>query len=142
MIVDTKIYKYEVPESKFDSGLERFEYLLQWIGTDGGLYQWMFYDFERKTEIDGTVINTKSTQNIGKLFKSAFQTVTLYAEDLNFSEVTAIENMLRSKTLQRVFKDGSINNLAVKSDSISIKQTDSRYTVELEVYEVEKPILK
>jgi len=141
MLVDTKTVEYIRPDSETDPEAEAYEYYLVWINPDGGVYCWLFQDFERKQEIDGEVINTKSAK-ITKLYNHTYQTVTLTGEDLTENEFNAISNILRAKIIRRYYRNGNFDPVAIISDSLNFQKSDFRYNFEFEIMEIEKSILK
>ncbi len=141
MLIDSKIVQYIRPDSETDSDAEAYEYYLVWQAPDGGIYSWLFEDFETRLRIKGTVINTKS-DNITKLYDNASQSVELIAEDLTENEVDVISDILRAKIIRRYFRDSTFQNLAIDTDSFRKQKSDNRYAIELTVIELEKPLLK
>ncbi len=139
-IIASKIVEYRRPESVTNEDAEQWEYFVAWVSPDGGSYCWLFKDFVKRQEIKGEIISTKA--NINKLYKNAFQTVTLIAEDLTLNEADAVADILRAKIIRRYYKDGSYDELAIVTRSYVRRQTGVRYNITLEVAEVEKTILK
>jgi len=140
-LVDTKVCQYIIPESETNPDAELWEYFLMWKAVDGETYCWLFTDFERKTSIDGNVINSKS-QNITKSFEGAERAVTLVAEDLTENQFEIISSITRAKVVIRAFKNGTTENLAVKTSNFIFLKSQFRYNFEIEIAEVELPIMK
>ena len=141
MLIDSKIVEYIRPASETNTDAEAWEYFLIWLSPDGGAYCWMFEDFETKLTIEGSVINTKS-ENITKLFEKANQNVLLIAEDLTENEFDVISDIARALVIRRYFKDGTYTNLAINTNSIRKRKSDMRYNLELEVEQIEKPLMR
>lgn len=141
MLADSKICKYIIPNSDSDSDYEQYEYFLVWISPDGGVYCWLFEDFERTIDIEGTVINTKS-DNITKLFESANQSVRLIAEDITEDELDAISDIIRSLEIRRYYKDFTYDELAIITSQVIKAKSQKRYNFVIEVAEKEKGLMR
>lgn len=140
-LIASKTCKYIRPDSSINSDAEAYEYYLVWIGVDGGVYSWLFEDFNQKLDIDGNVVNSKS-QNITKLYNNAKRSVELIAEDLTENEFDTIAKITRALVVRRYYKDGSFDNLAILTDRIEKPKSQFRYNLELEVREVEDRIMR
>lgn len=140
-LISTKTCKYIRPDSVDDSNAEAYEYLLVWLGVDGGVYCWLFEDFELSKRIRGNVINTKS-ENISKLYKNADRGITLVAEDLEESEFDTISDITRALVVRRYYKDGTYAPLAILTDRIEKPKSQFRYNLEIEVAEIEDTIMR
>lgn len=139
-IIDTKTCELIIPESKTNSAAEAWEYYLVWQGTDGGVYSWLFTDFTEQQNIQGSILNTKST-NITKLFQSSENSVLLIAEDLTENEFDTIRGILRAKIIRRYYKDSTFDNLAIVTSKSKKSKSEFRYSLQLEVLEVESSII-
>lgn len=140
-LIASKTAQYIRPDSVDNSDAETYEYYLVWIGVDGGVYNWLFEDSILKKEIDGDVINSKSS-NISKLYKSASRTVSLVAEDLSENEFDTISDITRALVVRRYYVDGKFDNLAILTDDIEKPKSQFRYNLELEVQEVDDKIMR
>ena len=141
MLVASKICKYIVPESETNSEAEAWEYFLVWVSPDGGVYCWLFEDFQARTKIKGEIINTKS-DNINKLYTNSTQTIRLTAEDLSENEFDTISDITRAKIVRRYFKDKSYQNLAIVTKDFRKQKSDYRYNLDIEVQEIENSLLQ
>jgi len=133
--------KYIRPDSFTNPDAEAYEYYIVWLGVDGGVYCWLFEDFNIKKDIDGQTINPK-TENISKLYQSAGRTIEVIAEDLDESEFDTISNITRALVVRRYFKDGTFSNLAIETNSIEKPKSQFRYNLELEIREIEDKIMR
>ena len=141
MIKASKLCQYIRPDSSTNQDAEKYEYYLVWLGVDGGIYSWLFEDFEEKNKINGEIINTKSN-NITKLFNGTEKIIKLTAEDITENEFDTISNITRAIELRRYFKDGTFNELAIVTDSFNKPKSQFRYNIDIEVMEVESRIMR
>jgi hypothetical protein len=141
MLIASKIIEYKIPESATDTAANDYEFMLQWIGTDGGVYNWLFTDFEINQRVTGNIINEKNG-NISKIFTGAKNSFTLTAEDITQQQFEVLRSMQRSNILRRVYTDGSFDNLAIISDRSSYIKSQRRYKLDIEVAAVESALLK
>ena len=140
-LIASKVCQYIRPDSASDSDAESYEYYLVWLGVDGGVYSWLFEDFNLKKSINGEVVNTKS-ENITKLYQNANQSIELIAEDLTENEYDTICDITRALVVRRYFTDGTFTNLAILTDDIEKPKSQFRYDLKLEVAEVEDKIMR
>jgi hypothetical protein len=140
-LIASKTCKYIRPDSATNPDAEAYEYYLVWIGVDGGVYSWLFEDFNTKTRIRSDIVNTKS-ENISNLFESVTPTIELIAEDLTENEFDVLSDIARAIVGRRYFKDGTFTNLAVDTNRIEKPKSQFRYNLEIEVQEVEKKIMR
>ena len=141
MLIASKLCQYIRPDSSTNTDAQKYEYFLVWLGVDGGIYSWLFEDFEQKSKINGQIINQKSN-NISKLFENAEKTIKLTAEDLTENEFDTISKITRALVVRRYFKDNSFIELAIVTDSFSKPKSQFRYNLELEVMETEDKIMR
>ena len=139
-LISTKIVEYLRPESVTNPDAERWEYFLVWEGTDGGVYCWLFKDFARANEVDGTIINPK--RNINKLHSNAPRFIEVIAEDLTLNEYDTLSDLLRVKVVRRYYKDGTFDRLAVRTSVNERRESGVRYNFPLTLQEIENPLLK
>ncbi len=139
--ITSKIFEFVRPDSSDNNDAELYEYYLVWLGVDGGVYAWLFEDFELKQSVNGQVVNTKS-DNITKLFRNANNSVSLIAEDLNENEFDTISKIVRALVVRRYYKDGTFDNLAIKTEEIIKPKSQFRYNLVLEVEAIEDKIMK
>lgn len=140
-LIASKACQYIRPDSVNNPDAESYEYYLVWLGVDGGVYSWLFEDFNSKQSIDGDVVNSKS-ENITKLFRNANRSIELVAEDLTENEFDTISKITRSLVVRRCHKDGTFDNLAILTDDIEKPKSQFRYNLELEVQEVDDKIMR
>ena len=140
-LIASKTCKYIRPDSATNSDAESYEYYLVWLGVDGGVYSWLFEDFNTKTRIRSEIVNTKS-QNITKLYESATPIIELIAEDLTENEFDTLADITRVLVVRRYFKDGTYTNLAIDTDRIEKPKSQFRYNLEIAVQEIEKKIMR
>jgi hypothetical protein len=139
-LLSTKTCKYIRPDSVDDPNAELYEYFLVWLSPDGGVYCWLFEDFELKKDINSEIINTK--ENITKLYKNANRSVGVVAEDLTENEFDTLSDITRAIVVRRYYKDGTFDRLAIVTDRIIKPKSQFRYNLELEVEEVEDKIMR
>lgn len=139
--ITSKVFEYVRPNSESDPDAEQYEYFLVWLGVDGGVYHWMFEDFVTRQNINGEIVNTKSS-NITKLFLNANNSVQLVAEDLTENEFDSISNIVRALVVRRYFKDGNFENLAIKTVEIEKPKSQFRYNIAIEVEMIESKVMK
>ena len=139
--IDTKTFKYIIPESSTDSTAEQYEYYLVWQAPNGAFYNWLFTDFITKQKIDARIVNSVS-ENINKIYDKANNYTSITAEDITEDELEAIKTILRSKIIRRYYKDGSFVKLAINTDSFNKRKTGHRYNFQIEVKEIDSNILK
>lgn len=140
-LIASRTVKYIRPESVTNIDAEAYEYYLVWLGVDGGVYSWLFEDFNLKKSIGGNIINTKSS-NISKLYQNAERSIELVAEDLTENEFDTLSDIIRALVVRRYFKDLSYQNLAIETDSIEKPKSQFRYNLEIEVAEIEDKIMR
>lgn len=140
-LLSSKTCKYIRPDSLENPDAEAYEYFLVWLGVDGGIYCWLFEDFNLKKDIRGSIVNTKS-ENITKLYQNAGKSIELVAEDLTENEFDVISNITRALVVRRYYKDSTYDNLAIVTDSFEKPKSQFRYNLELEVREVEERIMR
>ena len=140
-LIASKVCQYIIPDSATNSDAESYEYYLVWLGVDGGVYSWLFEDFNLKKSIDGQLINTKS-DNISTLFTNANRSIELVAEDLSENEFDTLSNITRALEVRRYFKDLSYQNLAILTRDIDKPKSQFRYNLDLEVAEIEDKIMR
>lgn len=140
-LLATKTCKYIRPDSVDNSSAEAYEYFLVWISPDGGVYCWLFEDFELRKDIDSDLINTKS-DNISKLYRNANREITLIAEDLTENEFDTLSDITRSLVVRRYYKDGTFDPLAILTDRIRKPKSQFRYNLEIQVAEKEDNLMK
>ncbi len=131
-ILTEVVLKIIRPDSFYDASAEAYEYFLNWYGSDGGFYVWMFYDFVEKSKVQGEIVSANSP-NINKIFESATNQITLNCENLSENEFDVISKITRAKNLFRVFKDGSKERLAIISTNATKRKSDFRYDFEIVV---------
>lgn len=141
MLLANKVCRYIRPESLTNPDAEAWEYFLVWIGVDGGVYCWLFEDFERKKNVTGEIINTKSDY-INKLYQNANNSVTLFAEDLTENEFDVISKITLAKIIRRYYKDKTYDNLTIITSEIIKPKSQFRYNLTFEVQEKESNILQ
>jgi hypothetical protein len=139
--ITSKVFEYVRPESSDNINAESYEYYLVWLGVDGGVYTWLFEDFELKQSINGRVVNTKS-ENITKLFRNANNSITLIAEDLTENEFDIISKITRALVVRRYYRDGTFEPLAIKTDEIIKPKSQFRFNLVLEVEAAENKTMK
>ena len=140
-LIASKTCKYIRPDSATNPDAASYEYYLVWLGVDGGVYSWLFEDFNTKTRIRSEIVNTKS-QNITKLYESATPIIELIAEDLTENEFDTLAYITRVLVVRRYFKDGTYSNLAIDTDRIEKPKSQFRYNLEISVQEIEKKIMR
>lgn len=140
-LIASKTCKYIRPDSSTNSDAENYEYYLVWLGVDGGVYSWLFEDFETRQRINGEIVNTKS-ENITKLYRNAGNSVELVAEDLTENEFDTISKITRALVVRRFFKDNTFQELAIITDRIEKSKSQFRYNLTLEVQEIENKIMR
>ena len=141
MLINSKLVKYNTPDSEFDSFAESYEYFLMWQSPDTGVMWWLFTDFIERERGRGDVIN-KDSQNINKIFDSAEQRVIVVAEDITSNQYSALRDIIRAKEIRRYFKDGTFERLAINTDSTVKRISDQRYNFEIELYRENKKVLR
>lgn len=139
--ITSKVFQYIKPVSSNDLDYQKFEYFLLWLGVDGGVYWWLFEDYERRKEINGDIVNTKS-ENITKKIKNAYNSVQLVAEDLSENEFNVLSKITRAITVRRYYKDGTFDDLAIKTSEVIKSKSQFRYNIVLSVEEIEDNIMK
>jgi hypothetical protein len=139
--ITSKVYEYIKPESVSNPDAELYEYYLVWLGVDGGVYAWLFEDFETKQAINGQVVNTKS-ENITKLYRNVRNSILLVAEDLTENEFDTISDIVRALVIRRYFKDGTYQSLSIKTEEIVKPKSQFRYNLALEIEAIESKIMK
>lgn len=140
-LLATKTCKYIRPDSVDNSAAEAYEYFLVWKNPDGGIYCWLFEDFELRKDIDSDLINTKS-DNISKLYRNANRQITLIAEDLTENEFDTLSDITRALVVRRYYKDGTSDPLAILTDRIRKPKSQFRYNLEIQVAEKEDNLMK
>lgn len=140
-LLATKTCKYIRPDSVDNPSAEAYEYFLVWISPDGGVYCWLFEDFELRKDIDSDLINTKS-DNISKLYRNANREITLIAEDLTENEFDTLSDITRALVVRRYYKDGTYDPLAILTDRIRKPKSQFRYNLEIQVAEKEDNLMK
>jgi hypothetical protein len=135
-----KIYELVRTLSLNDSGYESFEYLIRWIGRDGGDYLLMFYDAEVEFNTDGEIINLDT--NPEALIKSSGQGITLKADDLSLSDLNVIRQIFENKFITRLFKDGSVERYAPEPNSFTYRLMEGRYEIEIKLRGINIPVWK
>jgi hypothetical protein len=135
-----KIYELVRTLSLNDSGYESFEYLIRWIGRDGGDYLLMFYDAEVEFNTDGEIINLDT--NPETLIKSSGQGITLKADDLSLSDLNVIRQIFENKFITRLFKDGSVERYAPEPNSFTYRLMEGRYEIEIKLRGINIPVWK
>ena len=141
MLLDTKICEYIITESGFNPDAESYEFFLIWQSPDGSVNSWLFTDYIEKLQVNGQIINEQTT-NINKIFSGAKNTITLTAEDLTENEFNTLTDILRAKIVQRIYKNGNTQNVAIFTDSFEKQKSQHRYKFEFEIQLIDKPILK
>ena len=139
MLIDTKICELLTPDSATNTDAESYEYYLVWLAPDGGVYSWLFEDFEQRQRVSGEIINTK-TKNITKYFSGAENVITLTAEDLSENEFDSIVTILRAKMVRRYYKNNTFDELAIVTDSYSKPKSQYRYSFQFDVQKIDSPI--
>lgn len=140
-LLATKTCKYIRPDSVDNASAEAYEYFLVWISPDGGVYCWLFEDFELRKDIDSDLINTKS-DNISKLYRNANREINLIAEDLTENEFDTLSDITRALVVRRYYKDGTYDPLAILTDRIRKSKSQFRYNLEIQVAEKEDNLMK
>lgn len=133
MAFEDKIFEVVTPKSESDSNYEDHEYILCWYGRDGGFLQWMFEDREFDIEVDSGVINERDEDEIRSLITSERRTVTLFAEDLTYNEIVVMGSLLSSDKIIRLKKDGTVENVAIESNSYNYRKSDGRYNLNFQI---------
>ena len=127
------IFKIITPKSESDSNYEEFEYLLEWYGTIGAYYQYMFTDREINIKIRADVISRSEADYIKANIMSRENSVTVIAEDLSLQDMKTISSILQAPRINRVFKDGTRERVAIEPQTWKYRQTDGRYNLEFEI---------
>jgi hypothetical protein len=140
-LIASKLCQYIRPDSSTNPDAESYEYYLVWLGVDGGIYSWLFEDFEQVSKVNGQIINQKS-DNITKLFTNAEKSIKLVAEDLTENEFDTISKITRALKVRRYFKDSTYSELAIITDSFRKPKSQFRYNLELEIMEIEDKIMR
>ena len=138
--IDTKICEYITPESETNAAAEEWEYYLVWQGVDGGVYNWLFEDFTHTQDVQSDIINSKSS-NITKVFRAVNNSVLVIAEDLSENEFDTLRQILRAKLIRRYYKDGTYNNVQIITSQTEKPKSKFRYSLQLEIIEIESPIM-
>lgn len=139
--ITSKICKYVEPDSLSNPDAELYEYFLVWLGVDGGVYCWLFEDFETRQEVTGDVVNTKS-ENITNLFQAARNNILLVAEDLSENEFDYISKITRALVVRRYYLDGSFENLAIATREVVKPKSQFRYNFQIEIEGIESKIMR
>lgn len=141
MAFENKI-KYEVinPTSNSDSNYEDFEYLLQWYGRKGQFYQRMFTDWEITYNVDNEIINIQNSDEIKNIPQSEDRSRKLIAEDITINDLEEMTSIFVAKEVKRVFKDGTTINVGILPGSVKYKKSGSRFDLEINIVEHERPL--
>lgn len=142
MAISDKIFRLKTPDSGSDSNYQNYEYMVAWYGSKGGFYTYLFTDWEQSKEVNTEVLNISDPDKIESLIKAEENTITVTAEDISRNDLIILFSVFKAKKVARLYKDGTYENIAVKSNSKIYKQTDGRYNVEIDFVEYEKPLPK
>jgi hypothetical protein len=131
-ILAEQIFKIIRPDSVTDPTAVSYEYFLNWYGTDGGFYVWMFYDFVERANTTGEIVSENSP-NINKIFESSETQITLNCENLTENQFDVIKKIIRAKNIFRVFQNGTFERLAIISTNYNKRKSNFRYDFEIVV---------
>lgn len=140
--IPSKTYKLETPTSSTDSNYAEFEYMLYWYGRDGSAYQYLFTDWEEQQRVMAGYLNVQNKAKLQNIIASEERPVKLVAEDLSLNDFKALQSILVSKIILRLYKDGTTERIGIESNSSSWRQTDGRYDLEFDVIQYEKALAK
>jgi hypothetical protein len=140
--IDSKIYELRTPESYTNPDYEQYEYMLSWISTSGEQYNWLFTDWGIKTKTDTEVLNDQFANSIKSLIQSETTQFELVAEDLSPSEFRVISTILKAKDVFRLYKNGDVERVAVLSNSYNYRQSDQRFSLQIDIELQKKPMPK
>jgi hypothetical protein len=139
-ILDTKIIKVEVPRSATNAAYAEYEYLLQWYSDQGTPVYYLFNDWTEKDSTKTAPINVK-TDDIRSLIATNTIAIKLVAEDIARSDLNAFRSLKKSKNVARIMLDGTKERLAVLSGSITQRNSDQFYDIELQVQRREPDLI-
>jgi len=117
MILDSITYKLIYPKSYTDANFERFEFMFGWVGRCGELYQWLFENWIEVTNTEVIPINEAMSENTRSLIFDELINITLTAENINRNELDVFKDAKVSQTCIRIYKNGTVQKLAVVSQS-------------------------
>jgi len=137
-----KLYEYITPKSEVDSAYEDFEYLIRWIGRDGGEYLYLFYDALIIQTVENNIINQEDENRVEALINRERKDIELTADDLSLTDLQVIGEMFANKYVTRVRKDGTEERLALGSNRLRYQKTQGRYEVKINVTPSDLPNIK
>ncbi len=130
-IIASNTYKVNYPDSDTYPAAVEYEYFLIWKGTDGGVYWYLFTDWEVKERITGENINTDN-EFLTRKFKKSENSIVLSAEDVSEVILLEFKNLLRAEYVARY--DGTdFVPVAIVEDSIQYRKTGTRYDFTFEI---------
>lgn len=133
----SKTYELIRPRSLTDPNFEAYEYLIRWMGRDGSEYQFMFYDADFLTSVEGSVINSEEATGIQLLPAKVGRKVTVQADDLSRTDLVLFGQILENRYVTRLLKAGTIERYAPEPGSYRYRLVEGRYEITLNLVMVD-----
>lgn len=138
----SKIFKVIQPESYLNAEYSDNEYLLQWLGRDGSINHFMFYDAILDTQIKSSIINEIDSENISAIVSSITNGLKISVTNLTKNEFLALSQIKENRFITRIKIDGTTERYAPDASSFKYRQSDKRYSLDFSLSYVNTAVWK
>lgn len=141
-IADEKIFKIITPKSEADPDYEAYEFMLTWIGRKGEPYQWLFEDWTESVQTETMPINEAEADTVRTLVEDETVNLTMVAENITPNELSVLRSIPVAKEAYRLFKDGTLEPLAIVSTSYTLDGQKQRYRFTITVQQKRRQLVR